>query len=167
MDPANVREALREVSLDVEEGADIVMVKPALPYLDVIRAVAETSDRPVAAYNVSGEYHMKAAGPGLGEGARQTKLLSIRRRCDMIITYWARQCARLTLRLARRTARSGGSRPLVTSMRIGPTRGARGSAGAGAHGVEDRARSALAPARTRISATCPGRPRVSSERIMA
>src|SRR5512134_2457780 len=58
MDPANVREAMREVRLDADEGADILMVKPALPYLDVIRAVAESSDRPVAAYNVSGEYSM-------------------------------------------------------------------------------------------------------------
>jgi porphobilinogen synthase len=66
MDPANVREALREVSLDVEEGADVVMVKPALPYLDVIRAVAETSDRPVAAYNVSGEYAMVKAAAARG-----------------------------------------------------------------------------------------------------
>ena len=66
MDPANVREALREVALDVEEGADIVMVKPALAYLDVIRAVAETFDRPVAAYNVSGEYAMVKAAAAKG-----------------------------------------------------------------------------------------------------
>ena len=66
MDPANVREALREVRLDIEEGADIVMVKPALPYLDVIRAVAETVDRPVAAYNVSGEYAMVKAAAAKG-----------------------------------------------------------------------------------------------------
>ena len=61
MDPANVREALREVRLDVEEGADMIMVKPALPYLDVIRAVRERFDLPVAAYNVSGEYAMVKA----------------------------------------------------------------------------------------------------------
>ena len=80
MDPANVREALREVALDVEEGADIVMVKPALPYLDVIRAVAETSDRPVAAYNVSGEYAMvKAAAAPLSSRPP----LSLRRRAVM------------------------------------------------------------------------------------
>ncbi len=56
MDPANAREALRETALDIQEGADIVMVKPALPYLDIVRRVRETTDLPVAAYNVSGEY---------------------------------------------------------------------------------------------------------------
>ena len=61
MDPANVREALRECELDVEEGADVLMVKPALPYLDVIRAVRADFDLPVAAYNVSGEYAMVKA----------------------------------------------------------------------------------------------------------
>ncbi|MDQ3318498.1 MAG: porphobilinogen synthase, partial [Actinomycetota bacterium] len=61
MDPANAREALREVALDIEEGADIVMVKPALPYLDIVRRVRETTDLPVAAYNVSGEYSMLKA----------------------------------------------------------------------------------------------------------
>ncbi len=66
MDPANVREALREVRLDLEEGADMVMVKPALPYLDVIRAVREFVDVPVAAYNVSGEYAMVKAAAQRG-----------------------------------------------------------------------------------------------------
>ena len=66
MDPGNIREALREVRLDVEEGADILMVKPALPYLDVIRAVKESVDRPVAAYNVSGEYAMVKAAAAKG-----------------------------------------------------------------------------------------------------
>ena len=99
MDPANVREALREVSLDVEEGADIVMVKPALPYLDVIRAVAETSDRPVAAYNVSGEYAMvkAAAARGWVDEDRMMReiLTSIRRAgADVILTYHARDFAR-------------------------------------------------------------------------
>jgi len=62
MDPANAREAIREAALDVQEGADIIMVKPALPYLDIIRAVREQFDLPVAAYSVSGEYSMiKAA----------------------------------------------------------------------------------------------------------
>jgi porphobilinogen synthase len=61
MDPANAREALRETALDIEEGADIVMVKPALPYLDVCVAVRERTDLPVAAYNVSGEYSMLKA----------------------------------------------------------------------------------------------------------
>ncbi len=99
MDPANVREALHEVSLDVEEGADIVMVKPALPYLDVIRAVAETSDRPVAAYNVSGEYAMvkAAAARGWVDEDRMMReiLTSIRRAgADVILTYHAKDFAR-------------------------------------------------------------------------
>ena len=66
MDPANVREALREVHLDIEEGADIVMVKPALPYLDVIARVRQSTDMPLAAYNVSGEYAMIKAAARLG-----------------------------------------------------------------------------------------------------
>jgi len=99
MDPANVREALREVALDVEEGADIVMVKPALPYLDVVRAVAETSDRPVAAYNVSGEYAMvkAAAARGWVDEDRMMReiLTSIRRAgADVILTYHAKDFAR-------------------------------------------------------------------------
>jgi porphobilinogen synthase len=99
MDPANVREALREVSLDVEEGADVVMVKPALPYLDVIRAVAETSDRPVAAYNVSGEYAMVKAAAARGwvdeERMMREILTSIRRAgADVILTYHAKDFAR-------------------------------------------------------------------------
>ncbi|HEX9190235.1 MAG TPA: porphobilinogen synthase [Vicinamibacteria bacterium] len=99
MDPANVREARREVALDVEEGADIVMVKPALPYLDVIRAVAETSDRPVAAYNVSGEYAMvkAAAARGWVDEDRMMReiLTSIRRAgADVILTYHAKDFAR-------------------------------------------------------------------------
>ena len=98
MDPANVREAMREVALDVEEGADMVMVKPALPYLDVIRAVAETSDRPVAAYNVSGEYAMvkAAAERGWIDGKRVTlELLTSMRRAgaDLILTYHAKEAA--------------------------------------------------------------------------
>ena len=99
MDPANVREALREVRLDVEEGADMVMVKPALPYLDVIHAVRECSDRPVAAYNVSGEYAMvkAAAARGWIDEARIVKetLTSIRRAgADVILTYHAKDFAR-------------------------------------------------------------------------
>jgi porphobilinogen synthase len=99
MDPANVREALREVRLDVEEGADIVMVKPALPYLDVIRAVKESFDRPVAAYNVSGEYAMvkAAAARGWIDEERMTReiLTSIRRAgADVILTYHAKDFAR-------------------------------------------------------------------------
>ena len=99
MDPANVREALKEVRLDVEEGADIVMVKPALPYLDVIRAVAETSDRPVAAYNVSGEYAMVKAAAARGwvdeDRLMREILTSIRRAgADVILTYHAKDFAR-------------------------------------------------------------------------
>jgi porphobilinogen synthase len=99
MDAANVREALREVRLDLEEGADIVMVKPALAYLDVIRAVRETFDAPVAAYNVSGEYAMvkAAARQGWIDEERIVKevLLSIRRAgADVILTYHAKDFAR-------------------------------------------------------------------------
>ena len=67
MDPPNVREALRECALDLDEGADVLMVKPALPYLDVIRAVRERFDCPVAAYNVSGEYAMVKAAAAAGQ----------------------------------------------------------------------------------------------------
>ena len=99
MDPANVREALAEVELDVEQGADVLMVKPALPYLDVVRAVRESVDRPVAAYNVSGEYAMlhAAAEKGwldLDEVARES-LLSIKRAgADLILTYFAEDIAK-------------------------------------------------------------------------
>ncbi|HEX6509141.1 MAG TPA: porphobilinogen synthase [Chloroflexota bacterium] len=99
MDPANRREALREVELDVEEGADIVMVKPALPYLDIIREVRDSFDLPLAAYNVSGEYAMlKAAAEAgwLAEGpAVLETLTSIRRAgADIILTYHACEAAR-------------------------------------------------------------------------
>ena len=101
MDPANADEALREVFLDIEEGADIVMVKPALPYLDVIRAVKSETGYPVAAYQVSGEYAMvKAAGERGWLDADATlmeALLSIRRAgADLVITYWAREFARMS-----------------------------------------------------------------------
>jgi porphobilinogen synthase len=100
MDPANVREAIREVALDVEEGADIVMVKPALPYLDVIGEVRRAFDVPVAAYNVSGEYAMLKAAAERGwieyDRAMLESLLSIRRAgADMILTYHAKEAARL------------------------------------------------------------------------
>jgi porphobilinogen synthase len=101
MDPANVREALREVRLDVEEGADMVMFKPALPYLDVIRAVRESCDLPVAAYNVSGEYAMvkAAAQKGWVDEERIVKetLSSIARAgADVILTYHAKDFVRWT-----------------------------------------------------------------------
>ena len=99
MDPANVREALREAQLDVEEGADMVMVKPALAYLDVIHRVKEETGYPVCAYHVSGEYAMieAAAANGWIDGPRAhvEALTSIRRAgADMIVSYWARQFAR-------------------------------------------------------------------------
>jgi porphobilinogen synthase len=99
MDPANAREALVETGLDVEEGADIVMVKPALPYLDVLRRVRETTDLPLAAYNVSGEYAMVKAAAGNGwldeERAVIEALTGIKRAgADIIITYHAPDAAR-------------------------------------------------------------------------
>jgi porphobilinogen synthase len=100
MDPANAREAIREVTLDVAEGADIVMVKPALAYLDIISRVREEIDLPVAAYNVSGEYAMiKAAGANGWidcDRVMMETLLSIRRAgADIVITYHALEAARL------------------------------------------------------------------------
>jgi porphobilinogen synthase len=99
-DPANVREALREVALDVAEGADIVMVKPALPYLDVLSAVRAAVDVPVAAYQVSGEYAMVEAAAANGwldrERAMLETLTAIRRAgAQIILTYWAVEAARL------------------------------------------------------------------------
>ncbi|HKH75590.1 MAG TPA: porphobilinogen synthase [Rubrobacteraceae bacterium] len=99
MDPANAREALRETELDIEEGADIVMVKPALPYLDVLRRVRERTDLPVAAYNVSGEYSMLKAAAGNGwldeERAVMEALTGIKRAgADIIISYHAPDVAR-------------------------------------------------------------------------
>ena len=100
MDPANRREAMREIALDIEEGADIVMVKPALPYLDVIAAARTQTLLPVAAYQVSGEYSMiKAAGRAgwIDESrAMMESLLSIKRAgADLILTYFAKDAARL------------------------------------------------------------------------
>jgi len=99
MDPANGDEALREMTLDVEEGADIIMVKPALPYLDIIRRAKEEFDLPVAAYNVSGEYSMVKAAANLGwldgEKAMMESLISIKRAgADIIITYFAQEAAK-------------------------------------------------------------------------
>jgi porphobilinogen synthase len=98
MDPANAREALREVALDVEEGADMVMVKPALPYLDLIQRVKQETNLPVAAYQVSGEYSMLKAAAAKGwidERAAATEALTAIRRAgaDVIITYYAKEFA--------------------------------------------------------------------------
>jgi porphobilinogen synthase len=98
MDPANVREALRECELDLDEGADVLMVKPALPYLDVIRAAREAFDVPIAAYNVSGEYAMvKAAAQRGWLDERQAALESVtaikRAGADLILSYWTRDLA--------------------------------------------------------------------------
>jgi porphobilinogen synthase len=99
MDPPNAREALREVALDIEEGADIVMVKPALPYLDIIRQVRDTFRYPVAAYSVSGEFSMIKAAADRGwineRAVALEALTSIKRAgADMILTYWAKDAAR-------------------------------------------------------------------------
>ncbi|HEY2373833.1 MAG TPA: porphobilinogen synthase [Gaiellaceae bacterium] len=98
MDPANIREALRESELDIEEGADAIMIKPALPYLDVIRAVREAFDVPIAAYNVSGEYAMvKAAARSGWLDERQAALESLtaikRAGADLIVSYWTKDLA--------------------------------------------------------------------------
>jgi porphobilinogen synthase len=98
MDPANVREALRECELDVAEGADVLMVKPALPNLDVLRSVRERFDLPVAAYNVSGEYAIVKAAAARGwmdeRQAATESLTAIRRAgADFVVTYWAKELA--------------------------------------------------------------------------
>lgn len=98
MDPANSREAVREVALDVEEGADVLMVKPALVYLDVIQTVREEFDHPVAAYNVSGEYAMLCAAAENGwldlDQVAHESLLAIKRSgADMIVSYFAERMA--------------------------------------------------------------------------
>ncbi len=100
MDPANVRECLREVRLDEEEGADWLMVKPGLPYADVIRAVSEISELPIAAYHVSGEYAMLKAAAERGwmdfDRCLLESLLCLRRAgADIIFTYGAIEAARL------------------------------------------------------------------------
>jgi porphobilinogen synthase len=98
MDPGNVREALRECELDLAEGADVLLVKPALPYLDVVRAVRERFDLPVGAYNVSGEYAMIKAAAAAGHLDERTaaieSLTAIRRAgADIVVTYWAKELA--------------------------------------------------------------------------
>jgi len=99
MDPANAREALKEVELDVEEGADMIMVKPALPYLDIIRTVRERYDLPLGAYNVSGEYAMVKAAAQKGWVDEKRVVMEIltsiqRAGADMILTYHAKDAAR-------------------------------------------------------------------------
>lgn len=99
MDPGNAREALREVELDIAEGADIVMVKPALPYLDIIRRVRDGCEYPVAAYNVSGEYAMLQAAGEQGwldvDAVARESLVSIKRAgADLIVTYFAEDIAK-------------------------------------------------------------------------
>ena len=98
MDPANAREAMKEAELDYEEGADILMVKPAMPYLDIIRMVRDRFDVPVAAYQVSGEYAMIKAAGRLGwideERVALESLIAIKRAgADIILTYFARDFA--------------------------------------------------------------------------
>ncbi|MBO8433825.1 MAG: porphobilinogen synthase [Tyzzerella sp.] len=99
MDPANSREAMREIMADIEEGADIIMVKPALPYLDIIKMARDNTNVPICAYNVSGEYSMIKAGEKMGwiDGKKVAleSLVSIKRAgADMIITYFAKQFAK-------------------------------------------------------------------------
>ena len=99
MDPGNAREAMREIELDIEEGADIIMVKPALPYLDIIQRAAEDFDLPIAAYNVSGEYAMVKAAAANGwvdeKQCALESLLAIKRAgAKMILTYWAKDAAK-------------------------------------------------------------------------
>jgi porphobilinogen synthase len=100
MDPANSNEALREVQADIEEGADIVMVKPAMPYLDIIRRVKDRFQMPTAAYNVSGEYSMVKAASQLGWIDEQRVMMEMltgikRAGADMILTYFAKEAAKL------------------------------------------------------------------------
>jgi porphobilinogen synthase len=100
MDPPNAREAMREIALDIEEGADMIMVKPAMPYLDILRMARDRFDVPLAAYQVSGEFSMiqAAAANGWldGQRAMMESLTAIRRAgADVILTYFAREAARL------------------------------------------------------------------------
>lgn len=100
MDPANGREAMREMELDVEEGADMIMVKPAMPYLDVIRQARDRFELPLGAYQVSGEFSMLMAAIQRGwldrDRAILESLTSIRRAgADFVLTYFAKEAARL------------------------------------------------------------------------
>jgi porphobilinogen synthase len=103
MDPANAREALRETALDIEEGADMVMVKPALPYLDILWRVRERFGLPTAVYHVSGEYAMVKAAAERGWIDERQAVLEImtglkRAGADLIVTYWAKELAQWTVR---------------------------------------------------------------------
>jgi porphobilinogen synthase len=98
LDPANVREALRECELDVAEGADALLVKPALPNLDVLRAARERFDLPVGAYNVSGEYAMLKAAGARGwlderEAALESLTAIVRASADLVVSYWTKELA--------------------------------------------------------------------------
>jgi porphobilinogen synthase len=98
LDPPNVREALRECELDLEEGADVLIVKPALPYLDVVAAARERFDAPIGAYNVSGEYAMLKAAAARGwvderRAAIETLTAIKRAGADVVVTYWAKDIA--------------------------------------------------------------------------
>lgn len=100
MDPANVREAMRELALDIEEGADVIMIKPALSYLDVIAQARAAYDMPIAAYNVSGEYAMIVAAAEKGWVDRDKAMMEVltaikRAGADMILTYFAKDAAQL------------------------------------------------------------------------
>jgi porphobilinogen synthase len=100
MDPANAREALREAGLDIQEGADIIMIKPALSYLDIIRAVRDEFNIPIGAYSVSGEYSMIKAAAQQGwleeERVMMEVLTSIKRAgADLILTYFAKEAAKV------------------------------------------------------------------------
>src|ERR1700741_253543 len=125
-EPGNAREALREVRLDLDEGADIVMVKPAMAYLDVVAAAAELSPVPVAAYQVSGEYAMIRAAAANGwideRAAALESLTGIRRAgADIVLTYWAAEAAAwLSGRVPSRRVRRGGLR-VGLSRRLGPS----------------------------------------------
>jgi porphobilinogen synthase len=99
MDPANAREAMREIEADIEEGADIVMVKPALPNLDIIARARDRFDLPLAAYNVSGEYAMVKAAAAAGYLDERLAVLEVltgikRAGADIVITYHAKEAAR-------------------------------------------------------------------------
>jgi len=142
MDPANGREALREIELDLEEGADMIMVKPALPYLDIIRQARDRWDVPIAAYQVSGEFSMIEAAARNGwidrERAMLESLTAIRRAgADVIITYFAKRCRRC--RAACRLRRTGAPQ-LIGSL----PEEAEGVAGAAFVGVDELVPAALA-----------------------